>query len=987
MPALDTLCACCEKLDLSQLFHPLNLEDTTHTAAAPRSAKDCEDQRAIWVQNSSLIQALRQPDCSFCAFIVECALRAGLFEGGALPEPSTFCNRDPSGAKGAIVRAQYKKVAEHELSLRWPYDLIINVFRMDDDWWVGEYPGGSRGYFPSDYVDLLELVDDGPSESQAVPTPMSGSDSSDSDNDRRGLRPMPELQSEEHAVRELLHKARERHRDDGPATRGMLRSIRYCIRPTFARTPRTDTFVSAGQLNIRFYTVKTESKTPSWLTQSSDGSVRARPGRPSTPESLQAATAAGLSTLDIIALHRLPSNPDDEKKRAETDAGEDAESFERSFGNPQLSELSAVASWRVDVVKSSELGGNSTRKADTTLSRVPILSTIDSQTLRSWVHICSGHHDHAALDDCAQLRLQQVPHMVGFRAIHTESGNILPLPAGARYAVLSYVWGPAQWLPSTADYPLSSEASSPATAFPPTVQDAVELANRLAFEWLWVDRFCINQQDEAEKASLIPFIKDIFALAELTIVAASGNGAHTGLHGVRKTLREVEKPLAMISKHGTLTVLPTPSSFNSLLEDSAWRTRGWAFEEHVFSRRLLYIFPNEVIFSCNEGMFRESTGMAFVPGSAGTIWGDAGATPPSIAAMLNAKLQSKSAVMEKVLTTSEYVRAVKHYTTRELSFEEDRVKAFAGLVTAASMSSDLSEDVPSLLHGHPMPFFETLLTWHYDGDRPRRLPSREVKFVPSWSWASAGRGVHFLDDGQQHSKNCWFRYTLLKGYDVLGLPATKDIPLVSSLRLVFPEAMYETCPWESATHAPPPSYEESAYNPGHGEVLKDRLSLLEGSAFAQADRRLPSLHLLTVVFEANLYPASEGQHSLVPLNASSSARSRLTGYWSLSDDTADVYAQPQLPDIHSLRLDSDGAIAATATGSSQRAASQFAIVGGNRNMYVMLLAPQSEAGVFTRAGLSRVSLPLLDTGGGSSARTFSFILAKGNPRWEYIRID
>ena len=120
----------------------------------------------------------------------------------------------------------------------------------------------------------------------------------------------------------------------------------------------------------------------------------------------------------------------------------------------------------------------------------------------------------------------------------------------------------------------------------------------------------------------VPVIKDIFALADLTIVAATEGGAHVGLPGVSDCPRDQEQLFQLTYGAEVASVIPTPPSFNMLVHKTAWRTSGWTFEENVFSRRLLYFFDSEVMLSCPRGTYREAYGEKCSPGSAGSVWAD-----------------------------------------------------------------------------------------------------------------------------------------------------------------------------------------------------------------------------------------------------------------------------------------------------------------------------------------------------------------------------
>lgn len=36
-----------------------------------------------------------------------------------------------------------------------PDDIITNIEQIDDGWWIGVAPDGTRGMFPSNYVELI----------------------------------------------------------------------------------------------------------------------------------------------------------------------------------------------------------------------------------------------------------------------------------------------------------------------------------------------------------------------------------------------------------------------------------------------------------------------------------------------------------------------------------------------------------------------------------------------------------------------------------------------------------------------------------------------------------------------------------------------------------------------------------------------------------------------------------------------------------------
>jgi hypothetical protein len=67
---------------------------------------------------------------------------------------------------------------------------------------------------------------------------------------------------------------------------------------------------------------------------------------------------------------------------------------------------------------------------------------------------------------------------------------------------------------------------------PRTIEDVITVTQKLDFRYLWVDRYCINQQREKGKAHQIGKMDEIYMNAELTIIAAAGSNPNYGLPSV-----------------------------------------------------------------------------------------------------------------------------------------------------------------------------------------------------------------------------------------------------------------------------------------------------------------------------------------------------------------------------------------------------------------------------------------------------------------------
>ncbi|KAI0541506.1 heterokaryon incompatibility protein-domain-containing protein [Xylaria digitata] len=588
-----------------------------------------------------------------------------------------------------------------------------------------------------------------------------------------------------------------------------------------------------------------------------------------------------------------------------------------------------------------------------------IPATIDIKLLEYWLRECDKKHSHPVVPSTPRTRMQSIMSRGLFRLINTSTGSVETMTSLSKYVALSYVWGKAD----QPNYqPLESK---PISDHAPTIRDAAIIAKSVGFQWIWVDRICIDQTNESEKAILIPYMKDIFAVAQLTIVAACGDSAQSGLLGSPKTPRRAERPLVSIS---SVSLLHVALSINHLLEKSVWGQRGWTYEEYVFSRRLLFFLSSEVLFNCGQYIFRESMGRRPIVEKQDEIErGIFGQHTWCNTTRLHKSLQNEPANMAGVLNINNFVRALEEYTNRHLTVESDRVAAIAGVIVAAMEDpmDEISERI-LLRHGHPLRFFEALLTWK------SFLPERNASpkpFAPSWSWASSPDQVKFTPIRNRvlmFPDNCWFQYSLLHNHDILGLP-TNDNSVACSLGLQPPDGLIADQPWMRSQFG--------------GLSLSHETGPL-------ADLGLPRLHMVALVFDARFVCGQgreEEQHILAALGSTES------GY--------DIYKKPgvswDMYDNWSIYPEYQPRYFPERNGSEPQPFETFAIITGRPwyseprtgqgpferfyDLHVMLLEKTGRHDTYTRVGVALIRHV-------NEGNYFFKVFSKGRPRWQYICI-
>lgn len=132
---------------------------------------------------------------------------------------------------------------------------------------------------------------------------------------------------------------------------------------------------------------------------------------------------------------------------------------------------------------------------------------------------------------------------------------------------------------------------------PQTVRDAVTVARRLGFRYLWIDALCIIQDDPQDKTHEISQMANIYNFATVTIAAARASKISDGFLGPwTKSPDGCRVPFQC--PHGTLgevEILAPPPPTDETLEPL--NQRAWTFQERLLSPRSIF-GQREVMWLC-----------------------------------------------------------------------------------------------------------------------------------------------------------------------------------------------------------------------------------------------------------------------------------------------------------------------------------------------------------------------------------------------------
>ncbi|KAL6912651.1 hypothetical protein FSST1_010411 [Fusarium sambucinum] len=262
--------------------------------------------------------------------------------------------------------------------------------------------------------------------------------------------------------------------------------------------------------------------------------------------------------------------------------------------------------WHDDSREYSPIPDQSLSVQSSTARPIKILDPqyVDFDTIRKWLSTCLNCHEQS----CALTSYSEV---YGLMVINVQTKRIESAQKTTRYVALSYVWG--KTTEDVKSRPHSSKCDTERLQedpnalpndIPATIEHAMMVVAELGFQFLWVDRYCVPQgkSNAKDRHCQIKQMDKIYHGADLTIIAAAGEGPQNGLPGVKGTLRKRQAH----GNFGTYTLVSTMASPRVLIHGTAWYSRAWTYQEAICSRRRLFFTDEQVFFECQEMSCRET---------------------------------------------------------------------------------------------------------------------------------------------------------------------------------------------------------------------------------------------------------------------------------------------------------------------------------------------------------------------------------------------
>lgn len=327
---------------------------------------------------------------------------------------------------------------------------------------------------------------------------------------------------------------------------------------------------------------------------------------------------------------------------------------------------------------------------------------LDYTQIKSWITRCTETHTACT---------NEGGYVPGMKVIDCATRKIVKPKDGTRYVALSYVWG--KGAPEQYDYP------SLPVDLPLVIEDAIIVCKRLGVPYIWIDRYCIWQEDPIHKMGQINRMDEIYGNALFTLAAAAGNGSQYPLPGVGLPRHQGPQVFEHAGQH-TLVADYGYGFQRVRLEKSKWFTRGWTFQELALSPRVLLFTDYRVSFQCLSWECLEH-----------------------LSSPISLQDGMRSSTTQNDLYTRDGIKTlIFAYSKRELSFASDSLNAIRGILRAWSHNNDgwghimgVPITLPEQGIGTDRAQMLALwsgLTWSLGFGHLRKGVRREG--FPTWSW-------------------------------------------------------------------------------------------------------------------------------------------------------------------------------------------------------------------------------------------------------------
>ncbi|MCJ1399894.1 hypothetical protein MMC11_003097 [Xylographa trunciseda] len=384
--------------------------------------------------------------------------------------------------------------------------------------------------------------------------------------------------------------------------------------------------------------------------------------------------------------------------------------------------------------------------------------SIQFKLARLWYDNCCKNHGCAARLDSrfVPTRLVEILSTPTLDQLEwrVSATSEIPRTNISGFITVSHRWDSRITAKLTRENMAQLRSFRPVSYLPQNFQTAISIAKHLGISYLWVDSLCIIQDSQQDWAKESLVMKDVYQQSSLNIVI----GLTAQLSSERKVLSDpavcrlnwemsfwdsiLLRPFRQSTRSRRFCI--TYADFwNHSVYDTELSDRAWIFQELMLSSRTLHLYDSQIIWECGAlkacEMFPDGVPSKMMSST------DSKHTMSDFYRNIYEKSWTRDTVIER-----SWCSAVNRYSALELSFECDKLVAFAGI---AKFFHSLH---PDCYHGgifrRHMP--RHLLWWRVQETAKAITKSTRpsVFRAPSWSWAAIDAPIHTSFQLQGHSE-------------------------------------------------------------------------------------------------------------------------------------------------------------------------------------------------------------------------------------------
>jgi hypothetical protein len=303
--------------------------------------------------------------------------------------------------------------------------------------------------------------------------------------------------------------------------------------------------------------------------------------------------------------------------------------------------------------------------------------------VRFWIRRCTEEHR-------ACCSYQNGPQFVPTRLIHLGSGSSLQprlcithdIPKDTKYVTLSHCWGRLDILKLQKSNMNNMMHLINISQLCQTFLDAIEVAEMLGVQYIWIDSLCIIQDSPDDWTHESAMMGNVYGNSWRNIAATNTqDGSHGMLSAFRSRKSLNAQELRAKVKLNSNDVIFSGNSANLWREEivrGPLRSRGWVVRELVLSHRVLHFGKHQIFWDCGEFRACES----FLTGTPWSFGKDSmGVICPGVISLMIRRLESSGRVPEDInwLKALKWMMLIEEYSACRLTVPSDRLIAISGL--------------------------------------------------------------------------------------------------------------------------------------------------------------------------------------------------------------------------------------------------------------------------------------------------------------------